>query len=79
VYREHWRRSESLEQHRLAKRILAEIRSLLEEGRLLLKTGTIVDATILAAPPSTKNERGKRELFGDRSYRIQSLRRTGWR
>jgi len=44
-----------LEQHRLAERIFAEIRTLLEERRLLLKSGTIVDATIIAAPPSTKN------------------------
>src|SRR6202790_2083419 len=50
-----------LEQHRLTERIFAEIRSLLEEKRLLLKSGTIVDATIIAAPPSTKNEQGARD------------------
>jgi transposase, IS5 family len=50
-----------LEQHQLTERIFAEIRSLLEEKRLLLKSGTIVDATIIAAPPSTKNEQGKRD------------------
>jgi IS5 family transposase len=50
-----------LEQHPLTERIFAEIRSLLEEKRLLLKSGTIVDATIIAAPPSTKNERGARD------------------
>jgi len=44
-----------LEQHRLTQQIFAEIRTLLEERRLLLKSGTIVDATIIAAPPSTKN------------------------
>jgi IS5 family transposase len=44
-----------LEQHQLTERIFAEIRTLLEERRLLLKSGTIVDATIIAAPPSTKN------------------------
>lgn len=44
-----------LEQHQLTQRIFAEIRTLLEEKRLLLKSGTIVDATIIAAPPSTKN------------------------
>ncbi len=44
-----------LEEHRLTERIFAEIRTLLEERRLLLKSGTIVDATIIAAPPSTKN------------------------
>jgi len=44
-----------LEQHQLTERIFAEIRTLLEDKRLLLKSGTIVDATIIAAPPSTKN------------------------
>jgi len=50
-----------LEQHKLSERIFIEIRSLLEERRLLLKSGTIVDATIIAAPPSTKNEQGARD------------------
>ena len=44
-----------LEAHQLTERIFTEIRALLEERRLLLKSGTIVDATIIAAPPSTKN------------------------
>ena len=50
-----------LEQHQLTEQIFAEIRSLLEEKRLLLKSGTIVDATIIAAPPSTKNEQNARD------------------
>jgi len=50
-----------LEQHQLTERIFAEIRVLLEEKRLLLKSGTIVDATIIAAPPSTKNEHKARD------------------
>jgi IS5 family transposase len=50
-----------LEQHQLTERIFAEIPSLLEEKRLLLKSGTIVDATIIAAPPSTKNEQKARD------------------
>ncbi len=44
-----------LEQHGLTQRIFEEIRELLEERRLLLKAGTNVDATIIAAPSSTKN------------------------
>jgi IS5 family transposase len=44
-----------LEQHRLTEAIFSEIRELLEERRLLLRSGTIVDATIIAAPSSTKN------------------------
>ena len=50
-----------LERHSLAERIFNEIRSLLEEKGLLLKQGTIVDATILAAPTSTKNRERKRD------------------
>jgi IS5 family transposase len=34
---------------------------LLEQKRLLLKSGTIVDATIIEAPPSTKNEAKARD------------------
>ena len=34
---------------------------LLEEKKLLLKSGTIVDATIIAAPPSTKNAAQERD------------------
>jgi len=50
-----------LEQHRLTEAIFAEVRSLLEQKRLLLKSGTIVDATIIAAPPSTKNAEKARD------------------
>jgi IS5 family transposase len=50
-----------LEQHRLSEAIFGSIRTLLEQKRLLLKSGTIVDATIIAAPPSTKNAEGARD------------------
>jgi IS5 family transposase len=50
-----------LEARRLTEAIFAEVRSLLEEKRLLLKSGTIVDATIIAAPPSTKNAEKARD------------------
>jgi len=44
-----------LEQHGLTQAIFAAVRDLLAEKRLLLQSGTIVDATIVAAPSSTKN------------------------
>lgn len=44
-----------LEQHQLTPQIFAEINALLSERQLLMKEGTIVDATIVAAAPSTKN------------------------
>lgn len=50
-----------LEKHRLTEAIFAEVRSLLEQKRLLLKSGTIVDATIIEAPPSTKNAEKARD------------------
>jgi IS5 family transposase len=50
-----------LERHQLTEAIFAEVRSLLEQKRLLLKSGTIVDATIIAAPPSTKNAEKARD------------------
>jgi transposase, IS5 family len=50
-----------LEERELTKAIFAAIGALLEEKGLLLKQGTIVDATIIAAPSSTKNKSGKRD------------------
>lgn len=44
-----------LETHDLTAQMFAAVRGLLEERRLLLKAGTIVDATIIGAPSSTKN------------------------
>ena len=50
-----------LEQHRLTKAIFDGVAGLLEERRLLLRAGTIVDATIIAAPSSTKNASATRD------------------
>lgn len=50
-----------LEQHRLTERLFDAVRGLLEAKGLLLKAGTIVDATILNAPSSTKNATGTRD------------------
>ena len=44
-----------LEKHRLTEAIFEAVRDLLTEHHLLLRAGTIVDATIIAAPSSTKN------------------------
>jgi len=44
-----------LEEHRLTAAIFETVSGLLTAKRLLLKSGTIVDATIIAAPSSTKN------------------------
>jgi len=50
-----------LEQHRLTEAIFEAVRDLLAQKRLLLRAGTIVDATIIAAPSSTKNATGTRD------------------
>lgn len=50
-----------LEKHELGKMILKEVNSHLEKEGLLLREGTIVDATIISAPTSTKNQSGQRD------------------
>ena len=50
-----------LEAHNLANKIFAMVNKSLEARGLMCKHGTIVDATIIAAPSSTKNKEGKRD------------------
>ena len=50
-----------LEKHSLGTKLFAEINKHLDEQGLVLKEGTIVDASIIAAPTSTKNQSGSRD------------------
>ena len=50
-----------LETHDLTRRILEEVNAHLTEKNLLVREGTLIDATIIAAPPSTKNRTGERD------------------
>ncbi len=50
-----------LEKHKLADAILEEVNELLSQRGLLLKVGTVVDATLIAAPSSTKNKDKERD------------------
>jgi IS5 family transposase len=50
-----------LEQHELTKAIFETVNAHLGERGLLMREGTMVDATIIAAPSSTKNEGGERD------------------
>ncbi|GIX21510.1 MAG: IS5 family transposase [Gammaproteobacteria bacterium] len=50
-----------LERHNLGERLFALIAEYLQENGLKVSTGTIVDATIISAPSSTKNKDGKRD------------------
>src|SRR3954447_11014514 len=52
----HW-----LERHDLTKVLFDEVGAMLEERGLLMRQGTIVDATIIAAPSSTKNKQQSRD------------------
>ena len=50
-----------LEEHKLADQMLAAVNVTLVQAGLLLKAGTAVDATLIAAPSSTKNNDGVRD------------------
>ena len=50
-----------LEEHHLAERILATVNATLTDKGLMLRQGTVVDATLIAAPSSTKNSTGTRD------------------
>ena len=50
-----------LEQHGLAREIFDTVKAHLQAAGLLLRQGTIVDATIISAPSSTKNSTGERD------------------
>ena len=50
-----------LEQHRLADQFLATINATLAQAGLMVRSGTMVDATLIAAPSSTKNAKGERD------------------
>ena len=50
-----------LEEHKLAEQILATVNEQLSSKGLLLKVGTAVDATLIAAPTSTKNKGNARD------------------
>ena len=45
----------------MAKSLFQEVVSLLTDQGLILREGTIVDATLIAAPPSTKNQARQRD------------------
>lgn len=50
-----------LKAHNLSLQILATVNATLATKGLLLKSGTLVDATLIAAPSSTKNSSGERD------------------
>ena len=50
-----------LERNKIGEKIFADVNKRLEEASLMMHGGTIVDASLIAAPKSTKNQEGKRD------------------
>jgi len=50
-----------LEKHGLGEQIFETVKAHLSERGMTMRQGTIVDATLIAAPSSTKNKEGKRD------------------
>jgi IS5 family transposase len=50
-----------LERHGLARQVFDEVNQWLSEAGVLLKAGSLIDATIIEAPSSTKNKTGERD------------------
>ena len=50
-----------LEEHQIAEQIFENVNQSLTEKGVMLKEGTILDATIINAPSSTKNKKGERD------------------
>ena len=50
-----------LERHDLTRQIFEEVSTWLSEAGVLLKEGTLMDATIIEAPSSIKNKSGQRD------------------
>ena len=50
-----------LEQHQLARQLFDAVNLWLSDAGIMMKQGTLVDATLIEAPCSTKNKRGERD------------------
>lgn len=61
-----------LDQHELTKKLFQSSEQYLSEHGLNLREGTIVDASIVSAPNSTKNKDRKRDLEMKRARKATS-------
>jgi IS5 family transposase len=63
-----------LEKHDLGQKIFEAVKPHLKSRGMAMKQGTIIDATLIAAPTSTKNKQGERDpemhqtMKGNQSY-----------
>jgi IS5 family transposase len=67
-----------LERHKLGEELFAAAGLALQDSGMALKTGTIVDATLIAAPSSTRNERvrHRQDEPGDESKRAKNRNKS---
>jgi len=50
-----------IEENNLGKKIFNDVKERLDQAGLIMHSGTVVDATLIAAPKSTKNQERKRD------------------
>ena len=67
-----------LERHGLDKVLFKEVNKHLEKNGLMLREGSIVDASIISAPSSTKNESGQRDRIGGPPEMHQTRKGGQW-
>jgi IS5 family transposase len=72
-----------LEQHQLARKLFKTIDQWLSEAGVMMTQGTLVDATLIEAPSSTKNKQQQREelakvkvdwLIAERPEKVKTLK-----
>ena len=65
-----------LEEHQLGEQILGQVNLHLQAQGVRITTGTIVDATILHAPTSTKNREQQRDRVSECHKRCESSEKS---
>jgi IS5 family transposase len=66
------------EEHGLQEKILEAVNRLMEEKGIMMRGGTVIDATIIEAPSSTKNS-GKSRDPEMHAAKKGNQRQAGWR
>jgi IS5 family transposase len=67
-----------LERHGLARKLFEAVNEWLTEAGVLLREGTLMDATIIEAPSSTKNKAGERDRTGGPPEMHQTKKGNEW-
>ena len=61
-----------LEENNLCEKLFKDLNDRLESSGCIMRGGSIVDATIIKAPSSTKNASGKRDMEMHQTKRVTS-------